>query len=158
EPGVVSVGAVAVAQDAPDIVWIGTGESNNRQSSSWGGGVYQSTDGGHTWQPRGLADTRHIARIVIDPRNHNVVYVAAPGHLFGPNKERGVFKTADGGTTWTQVLAVDDDTGATDLVLNGANPRVLVAAMYQRRRTPWGFNGGGPGSGIYRSMDEGRTW
>jgi photosystem II stability/assembly factor-like uncharacterized protein len=158
EPSVASVGAVALAQDAPDLVWVGTGESNNRQSSTWGNGVYKSTDGGRTWRSQGLTDTRHIARIVIDPRNHDIVYVAAVGHLFGANTERGVYKTSDGGTTWTQVLAVDADTGATDLVINTANPRILVAAMYQRRRAPWGFNGGGPGGGLYRSTDEGRTW
>ena len=139
-------------------MWVGTGENNNRQSSSWGNGVYKSTDGGRTWQSMGLADTRHIGRIVIDPTNTDVVYVAATGHLWGANKERGVFKTTDGGRTWTHVLFVDENTGATELVMDPSNPRVLYAGMYQRQRTVFGFNGGGPGSGIYKTTDGGATW
>ena len=155
---VASVGAVAVAQDDSDLVWVGTGEDNNRQSSSWGDGVYKSADGGRSWQKMGLAESRHIGRIVIDPQDHDVVYVAATGHLWGPNPQRGVFKTTDGGATWTKVLSVDDDTGATDLVMDPSNHLVLYAAMYQRRRSAWGFDGGGPGSGLYKSADGGATW
>ena len=153
-----SIGAVAVAQDDPDIVWVGTGEDNNRQSSSWGSGVYKSTDGGRTWKNVGLKESRHVGRVLIDPRNHDVVYVAATGHLWGPNPERGVYKTTDGGLTWSRVLFVDDDTGATDLAMDPSDPSVLYAAMYQRRRAVWGFNGGGPGSGLYKSTDAGTTW
>jgi photosystem II stability/assembly factor-like uncharacterized protein len=153
-----SIGAVAVAPSSPLVVWLGTGEANTRQSSSWGDGVYRSTDGGRTWANMGLRDTRSIARIVVDPADANVVYVAAQGHLWGPNAERGVFKTTDGGQSWKKVLFVDENTGANDLVLDPANPRVLYAATYQRQRRTWGFNGGGPGSNIYKTADGGATW
>ena len=153
-----SIGDVTVAPSSPNTVWVGTGEANNRQSSSWGDGVYKSTDAGKTWTNMGLKDTKHIGRIVIDPLNANVVYVAAGGHLWGPHAERGVFKTTDGGTTWAKVLYVDTHTGATDLVMDPKNPKMLIAAMYQHERTPWGYNGGGPGSGIYKSIDAGGTW
>src|SRR5207344_2259910 len=106
--GLMSIGAVALSQSNPDLVWAGTGESNNRQSSSWGDGVYKSTDAGKTWKNMGLKESRHIGRIVIDPTNADVVYVAAVGHLWGPNPDRGVFKTTDGGATWKKVLFVDD--------------------------------------------------
>ncbi len=153
-----SIGAVAVAPSAQQTVWLGTGEANTRQSSSWGDGVYKSTDAGKTWTNMGLKDTRSVARIVIDPTNENVVYIAAQGHLWGPNAERGVFKTTDGGRTWTKSLFVDDNTGATDLVIDPTTPQVLYAAMYQRQRRTWGFNGGGPGSNIYKTIDGGATW
>lgn len=153
-----SIGDVGIGPDDPNLVWVGTGENNNRQSSSWGEGVYKSTDGGKTWKNMGLRDSRHIARIVLDPTNVEVVYVAALGNLFGAGGDRGVYKTADGGESWSRVLFVDDDTGATDLVMDPRNPRVLYAATYQRRRVTWGFNGGGPGSGIYKTTDGGRSW
>ena len=153
-----SIGAVAVAPSSPQTVWIGTGEANTRQSSSWGDGVYKSNDGGTTWANMGLKDTRSVARIVIDPTDASVVYIAAGGHLWGPNAERGVFKTTDGGRTWAKVLFVDEHTGATDLVIDPNNPQLLYAAMYQRQRRTWGFNGGGPGSNIYKSTDGGATW
>lgn len=153
-----SIGAVAVAPSVPRTVWLGTGEANTRQSSSWGDGVYKSTDAGKTWTSMGLRDSRSVGRIVIDPRDANTVYVAAGGHLWGPNAERGVFKTGDGGATWKKVLFVDENTGATDLVMDPSNPAVLYAATYQRQRRTWGFNGGGPGSGIYKTTDGGATW
>jgi photosystem II stability/assembly factor-like uncharacterized protein len=156
--GTHSVGDIAIAPSNPDVLYIGTGEPNNRQSSSFGEGVYKSTDGGRTFTHSGLRETQTIARIVVHPTNPDVVWVAANGHLFGPNPERGVFKSTDGGRTWTKVLFVNDDTGATDIVLDPSNPDVLIAAMYQRRRTSWGFVGGGPGSGIHRTEDGGRTW
>jgi photosystem II stability/assembly factor-like uncharacterized protein len=155
---VVSIGDVAIAPRDANVVWVGTGENNNRQSSSWGTGVYKSTDGGHTWKSTGLSDARHIGRIVVDPVDPDVVYVAALGHLFGPNQERGVYKTIDGGLTWTNVLFVNDDTGATELVMDPSNNKVLYAATYQRRRSSWGYDGGGPGSAIYKSTDAGRSW
>ncbi|MEW6320668.1 MAG: glycosyl hydrolase [Acidobacteriota bacterium] len=155
---VVSIGAVAIAPDDANTVWVGTGENNNRQSSSWGTGVYKSTDGGRTWKQAGLRNSRHIARIVVDPVDHDVVYVAALGSLWGAGGDRGVFKTADGGLTWQRVLHVDDDTGATELVMDPVNNKVLYSATYQRRRAVWGFNGGGPGSAIWKSSDAGRTW
>jgi len=153
-----SIGAVAVALSDPSVVWVGTGEANNRQSSSWGNGVYRSLDAGVTWQHMGLADTHHIGRIVIHPRNPNVVYVAAPGHLWGPNHERGVFKTTDGGKIWAQILYVNDDTGANDIALDPESPETLYASTYQHRRTVAGYNGGGPESAIYKSSDGGATW
>jgi len=156
--GMMSIGAIAVAPSNPAIVWVGTGEADNRQSSSWGDGVYRSTDGGLTWQKMGLEETRHVGKIVIDPRDPNVVYVAAVGHLWGSNPERGVFKTTDGGKTWNKALYRDAHTGAIDLAMDPRNPDVIFAALYQRQRKGWGFNGGGPGSGIFRSSDAGATW
>ena len=153
-----SIGDVTIAPSNANVVWVGTGEPQNRQSSPWGNGVYKSMDGGRTWTHMGLEDTKHIARIVIHPRNPDVVYVAAVGHLWGPNADRGVFKSTDGGSTWSKILFVDDDTGAIDLAMDPGDPNTLYAAMYQRRRTGWGFNGGGPGSGLYRTFDGGDTW
>ncbi len=153
-----STGAIAVAPSNPTIVWVGTGEADNRQSSSWGDGIYKSLDSGATWQKMGLADTRHIGKIVIHPNDPNTVYVAAVGHLWGSNPERGVFKTTDGGKTWKRILYKDENTGAIDLVMDPKNPDVLYAAMYQRQRKGWGYNGGGPGSGIFRTMDGGASW
>ena len=136
--GTGSVGAIAIAPTDANLVWVGTGEANNRQSSSWGDGVYKSTDGGRTWKNMGLRDTKQIARIIVDPVDFNVVYVASPGNLWGPGGERGVYKTADGGLTWTRVLHVDDDTGATELVMDPLNNKTLYAATYQRRRAAVG--------------------
>jgi photosystem II stability/assembly factor-like uncharacterized protein len=153
-----SIGDVAVAPADANLVWIGTGENNNRQSSSWGDGLYRSADGGRTWKNMGLRESRHVARIIVDPVDHDVVYAAALGSLWGPGGDRGVFKTADGGLTWTKSLTTDDDTGATELVMDPSNNKVLYAATYQRRRATWGFNGGGPGSAIYKTTDAGRSW
>ncbi|PYS72676.1 MAG: hypothetical protein DMF73_07610 [Acidobacteria bacterium] len=153
-----SIGDIAIAPSNPDIVWVGTGEANNRQSSSFGDGIYKSTDAGKTFTKMGLTDSQTIARIVIDPRDPNVVYVAVLGHLFGPNKERGVYKTTDGGKTWNNVKFIDENTGFTDLVMDPVDNKTLYAASYQRRRTSWGFNGGGPGSGVWRTSDAGKTW
>ena len=156
--GTHSVGALAVAPSNPDILWVGTGEANNRQSSSFGDGVYKSEDGGTTFTHMGLRETQSIARVIAHPDDADVAWVAANGHLFGPNPERGVFKTTDGGRSWSHVLSVDDDTGATDLVIDPSNPSTLFAATYQRRRTACCFVGGGPGSGIWRSDDGGESW
>jgi photosystem II stability/assembly factor-like uncharacterized protein len=153
-----SIGALAIAPSDPSIVWAGTGEANNRQSSSWGDGVYKSTDGGHTWTHMGLDDTQAIGRIVIDPTNPEVVYVAALGHLWGPNAERGLFKTSDGGKTWQKALFINDDTGVSDVAIDPHSSNILYAAAYERRRTVWGFNGGGPNGGVYRTTDAGATW
>lgn len=156
--GTHSIGALAFSPADPDIVWVGTGEANNRQSSSFGDGIYKSTDGGETFTHMGLRETQTIARVVAHPTDADVAWVAANGHLFGANPERGVYKTTDGGRSWNLALSVDEDTGATDLVLHPTNPGVLFAATYQRRRTACCFVGGGPGSGIWRSDDGGDTW
>src|SRR3954467_3684320 len=153
-----SIGAVAVAPSNPNIVWAGTGEANNRQSSSWGDGVYKSSDAGATWHATGLSDTRHIGRIVAHPTNPEIAFVAAVGHLWGSNADRGVFKTADGGKTGQKVLYVDDHAGAIDLGIDPQDPQTLFAAMYQRQRKAWGFNGGGSGSGIFRTRNGGASW
>ncbi len=153
-----SVGAIALAPSDPDEVWVGTGEANNRNSSPFGAGLYRSLDGGQSFSFVGLGATRHIGRIAVDPRDPDVVYVAALGHLFGPNPERGLYRTRDGGKTWQKVLYIDDNTGVVDVALNPANPNIVYAAAYQRRRRAWGFDGGGPGSGLYRSVDGGDSW
>ena len=151
-------GDVALAPSNPQIVYAGTGGQNNRQSTSWGNGVYRSDDGGESWEHLGLAETRHIAEVQVHPRNPDVVYVAASGNLWRASEERGVYRSFDGGRNWRKVLHVDENTGAIDLVINFDDPDILYAAMYQRRRQAWGFNGGGPGSGIHRSIDGGDTW
>lgn len=156
--GTASIGDLALSQTNPELVWAGTGEPNNRQSSSFGDGVYKSSDGGRTWAHMGLRETQHIARVLIDPLDNDVVYVAALGRLWGANDERGVFKTTDGGRSWTKALFVNADTGVVDLAMDPTNRHVLYAAAYQRRRAPWGYNGGGPGSGLYKTSDGGRTW
>ncbi len=156
--GSASIGDLAVDQRDPNVLYVGTGEPNNRQSATFGDGLYKSTDGGKTFTHIGLRETQTIARVVIDPRNSNTVYVAATGHLFGPNAERGVYKSTDAGKTWNKVLFVDDNTGATDLAIDPSNPNTLYAAMYQRRRTGCCFNGAGPGSGLYKSDNGGKTW
>ena len=126
-----------------NVVWVGTGEANNRQSSTWGDGVYRSLDGGTTWQHMGLRETQSIGRIVIDPHDPNTVFVAAVGHLFGPNEERGLYRTKDGGAHWQKVLGVDANTGVTDVAI-APDGHTLFAATYQRRRRAFGFVGGGP--------------
>jgi photosystem II stability/assembly factor-like uncharacterized protein len=153
-----SIGDMDVARSNPDILWVGTGEANNRQSSSWGDGIYKSTDGGKTWQNMGLRDTHHIGRVIIHPANPDVVWVAAAGRLWAASKERGLYKTTDGGKTWKNTLFLNEDTGCIDLAIDPADPNTLYAATYQRRRAAFGFNGGGPHSGLYKSTDGGETW
>ncbi len=159
---ITSIGDLAVSQSDPDIIYVGTGEANGRNSSPWGRGVYKSTNAGESWSFVGLEDTHHIGRVLIDPADPDVVYVAAVGHLWATNPDRGVFKSTDGGETWVKVLFIDDETGVTDLVMDPADSRRLVAAAYERQRDA--FSGGnpekmtGPGSGIYISDDAGATW
>ena len=153
-----SVGDIAVHQKSPDIVWVGTGERANRQSSSWGDGVYKSTDAGETWTNVGLRETRHIGRIVLHPESTDIVYVAAMGHLFGDNEERGLYKSSDGGATWQKTLYIDAMTGVVDVAMDPGDPNILYAATYQRQRKSFGFHGGGPGSGLYKSTDAGESW
>ena len=151
-------GDIAISRSDPDVVYAGTGEQQNRQSSSYGNGVYRSDDGGATWRHLGLDGTRHIGKVQIDPRNPDVVYVGALGNLWAPSEERGVYKSTNGGRSWEKVLFVDEHTGVVDMAMDPSNADVVYAAMYQRQRTAWGFNGGGPGSGIYKTTDGGRTW
>jgi photosystem II stability/assembly factor-like uncharacterized protein len=156
--GLNSIGAVAVAPSNPDIVWVGSGDNTLTRSAYYGNGVYKSTDGAKTWQHVGLEDTQHIARIVVHPTNPDIVWVAAPGHLFSPNAERGVFKTTDGGHTWKKSLYIKNDTGAIDMVIDPRDPNVLYAAMYEGMRYPWHLDDGGPESGIYKTTDGGDHW
>ncbi|NQW03751.1 MAG: hypothetical protein HQ485_06955 [Acidobacteria bacterium] len=158
EMPVSSIGDIAIAPSDTDVVYVGTGEPNNRQSSTIGNGVYGTKDGGKTWVHMGLEDTQSIGRIAVDPTNPDVVYVAAVGHLFGPNEERGLFKSTDGGKTWAKSKYIDADTGFTEVQIDPVNPRVVYAASYARRRTWWGVNGGGPQSGVWKTTDAGGTW
>jgi photosystem II stability/assembly factor-like uncharacterized protein len=158
DQGTAATGAVTVSQNNPDIVWVGTGEQNSRNSSCFGDGVYRSTDGGKTWAHLGLADTKMISKIVLDPRDENVAYVGAVGHLWGPNPERGLYKTTDAGKTWTKQLYIDDSTGIIDLKMNPKNPNEMIAATWVRQRWPWTFNSGGEQSGIYKTTDGGKNW
>ncbi len=153
-----SIGDVAVAPSDPRIVYVGTGEANNRQSSPWGAGVYRSDDGGRTWVLRGLENTRHVGRIIVHPSDPDTLWVAAAGNLWAASEERGVYRTRDGGDSWQRVLFVDADTGAIDLAIDPQDPDTLIAAMYQRRRSACCFIGGGPGSGLYRTRDGGDRW
>ncbi|MGH7191238.1 MAG: WD40/YVTN/BNR-like repeat-containing protein, partial [Acetobacteraceae bacterium] len=152
------VGALAVAASDPNVIYAGMGESFMRGDMITGDGMYKSTDAGKTWQHSGLENTHVISEIAVDPRDANTVYVAALGHVFGPNPERGIFKSTDGGQTWKQVLYVNDETGGADISIDAHNPRILFASMWQAYRRPWTFSSGGPGSGLYKSTDGGETW
>ncbi|MGB5395153.1 MAG: hypothetical protein WBN16_12965, partial [Lutimonas sp.] len=153
-----SIGAIAIQQNNPDVVWVGTGEGNPRNSVNGGYGIYKSLDGGETWKSMGLEKTRNIHRIVIDKDNPNTIYVAAIGSSWGEHPERGVFKTTDGGLSWKKILFVNNKTGAADLVMDAQNPNKLVAAMWEHRRKPYTFHSGGPGSGLYITYDGGENW
>jgi photosystem II stability/assembly factor-like uncharacterized protein len=153
-----SVGAIGIAPSDHNVVYVGTGEPCLRNNITFGNGIYKSTDAGGSWKHIGLEDTQHISKVLVDPRNPNIVFVAAVGHASGPNTQRGVFRSDDGGKTWNKVLYKDDKTGAVDLVFDPTNSQVLYAAMYQEYRAPWMLSGGGLGSGIYKSTDGGNTW
>lgn len=153
-----SIGKIAIDPQHTDTVWVGTGEPWVRNSVSVGTGMYRSTNGGSTWQNMGLENTERIADVIIDPNNSNVLYVAALGHLWGPNEERGVFKTTDGGATWEKILYVDQNTGCADLTMDPNDPNLLYATMWDFRRSPDFFTSGGPGSGLHKSTDGGKTW
>jgi photosystem II stability/assembly factor-like uncharacterized protein len=157
---VASIGALAVAPSAPDTIYVGSGESTLRDSVGYGNGVYKSTDAGKTWTHLGLDDTQHIGKIAVDPRNPNVVFVAAIGHLYSPNAERGVFKSVDGGKSWRKVLFKNNDVGAVDVVIDPTNSRVVYACLWNTRRPPWYTYAptNGPGGGIFKSTDGGATW
>jgi photosystem II stability/assembly factor-like uncharacterized protein len=156
--GSYSIGTVVIDPRNPSVVWVGTGEANNQRSVSWGDGIYKSEDNGKSWKNVGLKNSEHIARILIDPRDSNVVYVAAQGPLWSAGGDRGLYKTTDGGKTWAQVLKISDNTGVTDVVMDPQNPDVLLAAAHQRRRHVWTLIHGGPESALYKSTDAGKTW
>jgi len=153
-----SVGALAIAPSNPNVIYVGTGEAAPRGDITYGDGVYKSVDGGRTWSHIGLEDTRQIGAVIVDPNNADIVLVAAFGHAFGPNAERGVFRTADGGRSWTKVLYRDARTGAIDVCFDPHDARIVYAALWQALRQPWNFSSGGPGSGLYRSTDGGISW
>lgn len=153
-----SVGAITVAPSDPNVIYVGTGESQLREDLTYGTGVYRSTNAGQTWQHLGLAETQQVATIRVHPTNPDIAYVAAIGHAFGPNPERGVFRTMDGGRTWKKILFINDSTGATDLSIDPTNPRIIFAAMWKFQRTPWGMDAGGGRSGLWKSSDGGDTW
>jgi photosystem II stability/assembly factor-like uncharacterized protein len=156
--GSASIGDVAVAPSNPDIIWVGTGEANNQRSSSWGDGIYKSENAGRTWTNMGLRKSEHIGRVIVHPTNPEIVFVAAAGPLWGPGGERGLFRTTDGGRTWKNVKNIDAHTGFTDVIFDPGNPDVIYAASFQRERRPYTYVGGGPGSGLWKSIDGGDTW
>jgi len=156
--GTMSLGDIALAPSNPDVVWVGTGESNVRNSVSFGDGVYKSTDGGKTWEHMGLTETEHVSAIVINPQNPDIVYIGALGHAFGPNEERGVFMTTDGGRTWTKTLYIDNQHGVADLEIDPTNPNILYAGMWSFERKPWTHHSGSEKGGVFKSIDGGRTW
>ena len=156
--GTISLGDIALAPSNPEVIWAGTGESNTRNSVSFGDGVYKSTDGGKTWQHMGLKDSERISAIVIHPQNPDIVYVGALGHAFGTNEERGVFMTTDGGRTWTKTLYIDKEHGVSDLDIDPANPNILYAGMWSFERKAWTHRSGSEKGGLYKSIDGGRTW
>jgi photosystem II stability/assembly factor-like uncharacterized protein len=153
-----AVGALAVSASDPNVIYAGTGEATIRLDVSYGDGVYKSTDGGRTWANVGLRDTRHIGRIQIHPHNPEIAYVAALGHAFGPNAERGVFRTLDGGRHWERVLFKSEKAGAIDLAMDVTNPRILYASIWEAHRNFWELSSGGPDSSLWKSVDGGATW
>ncbi|MEJ2367956.1 MAG: glycosyl hydrolase, partial [Acidobacteriota bacterium] len=156
--GSYSIGCVAIDPNNPHVVWVGTGENNSQRSVGYGDGVYRSNDDGRTWKNMGLKDSQHIAKILVDPKNSHIVYVAAQGPLWNAGGQRGLYKTTDGGKTWKDVLKIDKYTGVTDVAMDPRNPDVLYAAAYQRQRHVWTLVDGGPGSGIYKTTDAGKHW
>ena len=153
-----SIGCVTVDPHDSLVVWVGSGENNSQRSVSMGDGVYKSVDGGKSWKNAGLEKSEHISKIVVDPRDSNVVYVAAQGPLWAPGGDRGLYKTTDGGKTWKAVLTISENTGVTDVILDPTNPDILYASAYQRRRHVFTLIDGGPESGIHKSTDGGKTW
>lgn len=156
--GTLSIGDIAIQPGNSDVIWVGTGESNTRNSVSFGDGVYKSNDGGKTWKHVGLKETEHVSAIVINPQNPDIVYVGAVGHAFAPNEERGVFMTTDGGKTWARTLYLDKEHGCSDLEIDPTNPNILYAGMWSFERKPWTFRSGSDKGGVFKSIDSGRTW
>jgi photosystem II stability/assembly factor-like uncharacterized protein len=153
-----SIGAIAIDQNNPDVIWCGTGESNMRNTVSIGTGLYKSTDGGDNWIKVGLDSSEHISRIAINPKNSNEVYVAVPGHLWNDNKDRGLYKTTDGGKTWEKILYVDEKTGCAEVLIDPKNSQTIYASTWEFRRKPYAFSSGGKGSAVFKSLDGGKIW
>jgi photosystem II stability/assembly factor-like uncharacterized protein len=153
-----SIGAIAIDQKNPKVIYAGTGESNMRNSVSIGVGLYKSTDAGDNWTKIGLDSTEHISKIIIDPANSNVIYVAAPGPLWSDGDHRGLYKSTDAGKTWNKILYINEKTGCTDIAIDPTNTNIIYATTWEFRRQPYSFNSGGPGSAIYKSIDGGKTW
>ncbi|MFN0200510.1 MAG: WD40/YVTN/BNR-like repeat-containing protein [Bacteroidia bacterium] len=153
-----SIGALAIDQQHPDTIWVGTGESNMRNSVSVGNGIYKSTDGGDNWVCMGLEKTEHISKVLVHPKNPNTIFVAAPGALWSDSPDRGLYKTTDGGKTWEKSLYINEKTGCSEIMMNPNNSDELYACTWEFRRKPFSFNSGGEGSAIYKSTDGGKTW
>ena len=153
-----SIGALAVSESDPNVIYVGTGEACIRGNIVAGNGVYKSIDAGTTWKLVGLSNTHAIGRVIVNPKNPDIAFVAALGHPFGENEERGIFRTRDGGKTWEKVLYKDAKTGGIDITFDPSNANILYASLWQAKRTPWGMDSGGPGSGLYKSIDGGSTW
>ena len=153
-----SIGSIAIDQQHPDTVWVGTGEVWVRNSVSVGDGIYRTNNGGETWKRMGLEKTERIAKIVVNPKNPDIVFAAALGNLWNSSADRGLFKTTDGGKTWEKVLYIDENTGCSDVAIDWKDPEIMYAGMWEFRRTPWSFSSGGKGSGLFRSSDGGKTW
>jgi len=153
-----NIGALAIQQDNPNVVWVGTGEGNPRNSMNLGMGIFKSLDGGRTWTHLGLEATKTIHRIIIHPKNPDIVYVGAMGDPFKPNEHRGLYKTTDGGQSWEKILFTNNQSGVADLVMDSTNPNKLIAALYEHRRTPYYFTSGGAGSGLFVTYDGGESW
>lgn len=158
EQPILNIGSIAIQQNNPSVVWVGTGEGNPRNSISLGEGIFKTLDGGKSWKRMGLEKTRNIHRIIVDPANPNTVYAGAIGNPYAEHPERGVFKTTDGGDTWSKILYTNDTSGVADMIMDPSNPNKLFVAMWQHRRTPWSLSSGGKGSGLYMTLDGGKTW
>src|ERR1039458_2402175 len=153
-----SIGAITIDQNNPDVIWCGTGESNMRNTVSIGTGLYKSLDGGDNWEKVGLDSSEHISRVAINPKNSEEVYVAVPGPLWSNSKNRGLYKTTDGGKTWNKILYIDEKTGVAEVLVNPKEPNIIYATTWEFRRTPYSFSSGGKGSAVYKSIDAGKTW
>jgi hypothetical protein len=153
-----SIGCITIDPNNTNVIWVGTGENNNQRAVGYGDGIYKSEDGGKSWKNMGLANSQHIGRISIDPKNSDIVYVAAYGALWNSSPERGIYKTTDGGKTWKQSLFVSDNTGFNDVLIDTKHPNIIYATAHQRRRHEYTYISGGPDSAIYKSVDEGTTW